>query len=247
MIEKSLEEQLTAFQEGTLSKDEFINIIKGISSLPFAQLDLDRKNRTGQAECIFGEGKTAAQIVGLSRILMKHQSPLLATRVSLEKAQIIQKELPDIQYDPQGRVLWWSPITEAKSTNEVGVVCAGTSDIPVLIECCTTLELYGHKPKRYVDIGVAGLHRLLNALPEIRKHRVLIVIAGMEGALPSVLAGLVTAPVIAVPTRIGYGANQNGITTLLAMLSSCASGIATVNIENGYGAACFAARIMDQQ
>ncbi|MEC7985234.1 MAG: nickel pincer cofactor biosynthesis protein LarB, partial [Myxococcota bacterium] len=154
--------------------------------------------------------------------------------------------IPELQYDPIGRILWWSNTNTRKTENAVAVICAGTSDLPTFEECCATLKLYGHHPKRYIDIGVAGLHRMLQALPEIRKHRVLIVIAGMEGALPSVLAGLVTAPVIAVPTNIGYGANQDGITTLLAMLSSCASGIATVNIGNGYGAACVAARILEQ-
>ena len=218
----------------------------GISPLSFAQVDVNRKQRTGQAECIFGEGKSAEQIILISQTLIKHQCPMLATRVSAEKGQKVLQALPELQYDPIGEILWWSDEDKYKTEEEVAVICAGTSDLPTLRECCITLKLYGHRPKSYVDIGVAGLHRLLQALPAIRKHKVLIVIAGMEGALPSVLAGLVSAPVLAVPTNVGYGANLSGITPLLAMLSSCASGVATVNIGNGYGAACVASRILEQ-
>ena len=245
MMPSKIERLLQEFQQGKHSISEVLQSIEGISRLSYAQLDIDRQKRTGQAECIFGENKTADQIAGLCQKLIEVAQPILVTRVDKEKAEEVQKKIPIIKYDTYGRVLYLPPTTPPKSQDAIAVICAGTSDLPVAQECVRTLEINGHLPARYTDIGIAGLHRLLHALPNIKSHRILIVIAGMEGALPSVLAGLTKHPIIAVPTSVGYGAHQQGMTTLHAMLSSCASGLTVVNIDNGYGSACAAIRIIE--
>ena len=243
----TIESLLNDYHDGTISKEELQQKITGIQKLPFAQVDIDRKQRTGQAECIFGQGKTPTQIISICQTLFKHNQPILVTRVSKEKAQSVCNSLSFLDFDEMGQTLYFVPKTEEpKTTNRIAVICAGTSDLPVAKECIATLIVNGHIPATITDIGVAGLHRLLQALPTIKSYDTLIVIAGMEGALPSVIAGLTSLPIIAVPTSIGYGAHQNGITTLHAMLSSCASGLTVVNIDNGYGAACAGIRIMEQ-
>ena len=242
----SIDTLLDQFKNGTLSTDEFKHLILGIEKLSFAQVDIDRKERTGQAECIFGEGKTADQISAIASVLYAQEQPILVTRVTKNKALTIRQSLPYLLYNKQGKTLSWRPDTPIRSQDRVCVICAGTSDLPVAQECIASLAVNGHIPATQTDIGVAGLHRLLNALPTIKQYDILIVIAGMEGALPSVIAGLCPQPIIAVPTSVGYGAHQNGMTTLHAMLSSCASGLTVVNIDNGYGAACSAIRILER-
>lgn len=245
-MSRSIEKLLAEFQRGTINKNELVQHLRGISDISFAQVDLARKERTGQAECIFGENKTAEQIIAISSVLYKNKQPVLVTRISSQKAEKICASLTYLTYDHLGKTLSWLPQSSPKTTHRVGVICAGTSDLFVANECITTLTVNGHIPSLHIDIGVAGLHRLLHSLPALQKYDILIVIAGMEGALPSVIAGLCPQPIIAVPTSVGYGSHQNGMTTLHAMLCSCASGITVVNIDNGYGAACAAARFLDK-
>jgi NCAIR mutase (PurE)-related protein len=186
-------------------------------------------------------------MIAICSALHEQNQPILVTRVSATKAKEVCTALPILTHDSIGNTLSWMPSSaKSKSQARICVVCAGTSDLSVAQECITTLKVNGHIPATQTDIGVAGLHRLLNALPTLKQYDILIVIAGMEGALPSVIAGLIAQPIIAVPTSVGYGAHQNGMTTLHAMLSSCASGLSVVNIDNGYGAACAAIRILDR-
>ena len=245
-MHKTIESLLNDYHNGLIDREELQRQLTGIQKLPFAQVDIDRQRRTGQAECIFGQGKVPEHIISICQTLFSQQQPILVTRVDQVKADVVCATLPFLTYDPIGQTLTYLPeATPIKSTHRLAVICAGTSDLPVAKECIATLTVNGHLPTTITDIGVAGLHRLLNALPKIKNHDLLIVIAGMEGALPSVIAGLTSIPIIAVPTSIGYGAHQNGMTTLHAMLSSCASGLTVVNIDNGYGAACAAIRVMD--
>ena len=245
-MHKTIDSLLNEYENGSIDRNELTQQIKGIQQLPFAQVDIDRQQRTGQAECIFGEGKTPEHIVSICKTLIHQNQPILVTRVDDEKAKLICSTLPTLQHDPLGRTITQVAKSKiVKTTNRVAVICAGTSDLPVAKECIATLEVNGHVPTSITDIGVAGLHRLLHSLPSIKEHELLIVIAGMEGALPSVIAGLTSIPIIAVPTSVGYGVHQNGLTPLHAMLTSCASGLTVVNIDNGYGAACAAIRILD--
>lgn len=245
-MHNTIESLLNDYHNGRIDREELQQRLIGIQQLPFAQVDIDRQRRTGQAECIFGQGKTPEHIISICQALTDQDQPILVTRVDKNKASAICEALTYLTYDPMGKTLTFVPDnTPTKSTNRIAVICAGTSDLHVAKECIATLSTNGHIPTIVTDVGVAGLHRLLNVLPEIKKHDLLIVIAGMEGALPSVIAGLTSIPIIAVPTSVGYGAHQNGMTTLHAMLSSCASGLTVVNIDNGYGAACAAIRVVD--
>ncbi len=210
----------------------------------FAELDLDREKRCGFPEFIFGAGKTPGQIAAIMKQLREAGKPVLATRLKPEAIPVIRREIPDAEIHEAARTaLIREHILPRKGT--VAVVCAGTSDLPVADEACDTLEICGYTCDRVTDVGVAGIHRLLKRVEQLRRSDVIIAIAGMEGALPSVLAGLVAVPVIAVPTSVGYGASFGGVTALLAMLNSCASGVTVVNIDNGFGAACAAARILN--
>ena len=202
----------------------------------FANLDLDRFRRRGIPEVIFGEPKSAEQILELMRRLNAAGQNAFATRVSLDKARFVQEALPDAQYHETARILTRDVAGLPACHGRVAVVAAGTADIPVAEEAAVTAERMGAPVTRIWDVGVAGLHRLLAKLPALADMDVIIAVAGMEGALVSVVAGLVPCPVIAVPTSIGYGANLQGVTTALAMLTSCASGVTVVNIDNGFGA-----------
>lgn len=212
----------------------------------FAVIDDGRAARTGSAEVVFGEGKTPEQLVVLLRHLEAREGRALATRISPEKARRVQEELPACRYDEVSRLLWLgeAPSVSADAPVDVAVVCAGTSDLPVAEEAAQCCAWLGLRLVRVHDVGVAGLHRLMRRIDEIRRARVVIVVAGMEGALPSVIAGLVPAPVVGVPTSVGYGAHLAGLTPLLAMVNACATGIAVVNVDNGFGAAQFAARVI---
>ncbi|MCZ8513779.1 nickel pincer cofactor biosynthesis protein LarB [Paenibacillus filicis] len=215
-------------------------------TLGYAQLDVDRAARTGFPEVIFGEGKTAEQIAAIFQRLMNHTDRVLATRVSPDKAAYVLKQVPAAEYRPDARaVLWLRPGLAAPATDDgyIAVVCAGTSDVPVAEEAAVTAESMGCRVERVFDVGVAGIHRLFRRLPVIRGANAIVVAAGMEGALASVLGGLVSVPVIAVPTSIGYGASFQGIAALLSMLNACAPGISVVNIDNGFGAGYNAALI----
>lgn len=206
-------------------------------------IDHHRALRTGLVEAVYGEGKTAAQIVAAMRAIADRDQPAIATRVSDELAEAVRAELPDVRYERVARMLRLGPDAPARE-GEVSVVCAGTTDVPVAEEAALTLSAHGLTPGRVRDVGVAGVHRLLARRAELDAADVLVVVAGMEGALPSVVAGLVRRPVIAVPTSVGYGASLGGLTAMLAMLTSCAPGVTVVNVDNGFGAACAALRIL---
>ena len=215
-------------------------------------LDLERETRTGAAEVVFGQNKSAEQIVEIGTALLNAGQNLLATRIDADKAELVLEGLAglsaslnsSISYNEAARAIVCRPFeTPEKVTTSVAVVSAGTSDGPVAEEAALTCEFLGNPVLRINDVGVAGLHRLLSRIEEIRSARVIIVVAGMEGALPSVLGGLVDKPVIAVPTSVGYGASFGGLSALLGMLNTCASGVSVVNIDNGFGAGYMASMI----
>lgn len=204
--------------------------------LGFAQLDLERESRTGFPEVIYGEGKTAEQLLAIFEKLYENGNIVLATRVSPDKAEPVISQFPQAIYDSRGRTLVIGKPDQPLYPGYVAIVCAGTSDLPVALEAEVTVQALGSRTVLISDVGVAGLHRLIDKIELIRQANVIIVIAGMEGALPSVVGGLVSKPIIAVPTSVGYGTSYNGLSALLGMLNSCASGISVVNIDNGYGA-----------
>jgi NCAIR mutase (PurE)-related protein len=208
-------------------------------------VDHQRQLRTGIPEVIYGASKTADQIAVIGRSMLEKGGPVIATRVDQEKAAEVQKLVPELTYLSQARLLTANnaAIRPEDYRGYTLVACAGTSDIPVAEEARQTLAALGHPTEKLYDAGVAGLHRLLGKQTLLYKASTIIVVAGMEGALPSVLAGLVSCPVIAVPTSVGYGASFGGIAALLGMLNSCAPGVAVVNIDNGFGAACMAESI----
>ncbi len=209
-----------------------------------ARIDTHRAVRHGIPEVVYGAEKTVAQIVDVARTLREADQPVLVTRVTPEKASEVAEALPDAEYDAAARVLWVGPAEVAiQGKGTVVVVSAGTADLPVAAEAQQVARRLGNKVELLQDVGVAGLHRLLSATELLRSARVLIVVAGMEGALPSVVGGLVDKPVIAVPTSVGYGASLGGVAALLGMLTSCASNVTVVNIDNGFGAAYVATLI----
>jgi NCAIR mutase (PurE)-related protein len=211
---------------------------------PHARVDTHRALRSGIPEVIFGPGKTPEQVVGIARALRTEGQPVLATRVEPGQAEAVLAALPDGDYDPDARLLWFGPAeAELRGRGTIAVVAAGTADLPVAREAAGVARRLGNKVELLADVGVAGLHRLLAASELLRSARVLIVVAGMEGALPSVVGGLVDKPVIAVPTSVGYGASFGGVSALLGMLTSCASNVTVVNIDNGFGAAYVATLI----
>ena len=211
--------------------------------LGYARLDTDRLERTGDAEVVYGAGKTPSQVVELLRTLHETHpgNAILATRLTEEAQAAVSAALPDAVVDPIGRtaVLGSAPVLRGT----VGVVAAGTSDAPVAAEAATTVQVFGSSVDLITDVGVAGLHRIMAVRERLDAADCLIVVAGMEGALPSVVGGLVGVPLVAVPTSVGYGASFGGVAALLGMLNSCAPGVTVVNIDNGFGAGVFAARV----
>ncbi|MCM3790094.1 nickel pincer cofactor biosynthesis protein LarB [Domibacillus indicus] len=231
-----IDDILARVESGTLTAAEAKEKLASYEDLGFVKIDHHRHKRQGVPEIIFGEGKTAEQILAIIKSLKGRGHEVLATRVSEEKAAFILNELPDLSYNEIAQTL--SFVTKKPSGEGfIAIICAGTSDLPVAEEAAVTAETLGVPVRRFYDVGVAGLHRLLDHISEIREAAVSVCVAGMEGALPSVLGGLVENPIIAVPTSIGYGANFNGLSALLSMLNSCASGVSVVNIDNGFGAA----------
>jgi NCAIR mutase (PurE)-related protein len=211
--------------------------------LGFARVDTHRHLRQGFPEVILGLGKTPAQIAAVAQRIVASGQSLLVTRASPEAWEAVRLVTPAATYHDEARAITLTQGDIAQGIGTVLIACAGTSDLPVAEEAAVTAEIMGNAVDRLYDVGVAGLHRLLHEHERLRRARVLIVVAGMEGALPSVIGGLVKVPVIAVPTSVGYGASYQGIAALLGMLNSCASGVAVVNIDNGFGAACLASRI----
>ena len=237
---------LERVQEGKVKVEKALQELK---TLPFeeigcATIDHHRSLRQGAPETIFGEGKTAAQMLSIMKKMQEKKNNILVTRLDRVKAMSIKRAFPRAQYYPQSRALTLlSHPIKMVGKGTILVVCAGTSDIPVAEEAMVTARMMGNRVEHLYDVGVAGIHRLMSRRERLMAAHVLIVVAGMEGALPSVVGGLVDRPVIAVPTSVGYGSNFGGITALLAMLNSCASGICVVNIDNGYGAAFAASAI----
>ena len=214
--------------------------------LHFAKPDYDRQHRRGMPEVIYGAGKTPAQIAAIMRALNAAGQNAFATRVTPEQAAAVCAELPGVIYLEEARILTCDVVPLPERKGKVAILCAGTSDLPVAEEAAITAERLGANVERIYDVGVAGLHRLISRLERFADARAIVVVAGMEGALPSVVGGLTDKPVIAVPTSVGYGASFQGVAALLGMLNSCASGVTVVNIDNGFGAGVAAALINRQ-
>jgi hypothetical protein len=208
-----------------------------------ADLDFDRAKRRGYPEAVYCESKTPVQLRLIAAAVRERSSRTLFTRASPEQAEAVLAELPDAGRDEESRLLWWPPEPPAETGGLVVIAAAGTSDLPVAREAQLVARFLGRRTELVADVGVAGLHRILNRLELLRSAAAIVVVAGMDGALPSVVAGLVAAPVVAVPTSVGYGAAFEGLAALLTMLNSCAPGVAVVNIDNGYGAGHLAAQI----
>lgn len=245
MDQKELYNILKAVSEGGMSPETAVLKFRQapFEDIGFANVDFHRSLRQGVNEVIFGEGKTPEQIKGIINTMKSGGcSRILITRLSEEKAGIISEDT-DIIYNPAARTAVTGDFPEPDGTGTVLVMTAGTSDIPVAEEAAVTAEFLGNRVERIYDVGVAGIHRLLSHTDKIMKASVIIAIAGMEGALASVVGGLADCPVIAVPTSVGYGASFGGVTALLSMLNSCASGVSVVNIDNGFGAAYQASMI----
>lgn len=224
--------------------------VQKISDMPvidagIAHFDGHRPLRNGFSEVIYGEGKSYEQIKTILSVLIPRGLNILGTRVNEAKGARLVEDFKKVNFDPLSSTFRIIQKPIDKLEGSIAICCAGTSDIPIAEEAFRTIEFFGALPKKYYDVGVAGLHRLLNEATEVKKSDVIIVIAGMEGALPSVVGGMFFQPIIAVPTSVGYGASFKGITALMSMLSSCAEGISVVNIDNGFGAACSALRILN--
>ncbi|QIL51135.1 nickel pincer cofactor biosynthesis protein LarB [Weissella coleopterorum] len=233
--------QAVAAQEIDVDQAQKKILNQGFTELDFAKIDFDRQKRTGYPEVIYGAGKTVTELKKIIFAMLEQNLPILVTRVDAMKAAILGEQFPTLHYNARAEVLATKPAQEL--VGKIAIVTAGTSDLKVAEEAAETALFLGNQVNRIYDVGVAGIHRLFARLDEIRAAQVVIVIAGMEGALASVVGGLVAKPVIAVPTSIGYGSNFGGMTALLTMLNSCASGITVVNIDNGFGAAYSASMI----
>ncbi|WP_136808023.1 nickel pincer cofactor biosynthesis protein LarB [Desulfosediminicola flagellatus] len=244
MDTETLKELLTQVQQGNCLVDDAVDKLRHLpsESVVDACIDHQRSLRTGIPEVIYGASKTSEQIITIAEAMLRQSGPVLATRVCTDKADTVLKALPQLKYNQDAQMLYYQPPEKAfqYKRGTILVISAGTSDNGVAEEASLTAECFGNTVSRLYDAGVAGLHRLLSRQNLLHEATVIIVVAGMEGALPSVVGGLVSCPVIAVPTSVGYGASFGGIAALLGMLNSCAPGMAVVNIDNGFGAACMA-------
>lgn len=244
-MKKYYENILKKVYEHQLSPEEAIEHLKDYpyQDLEFAKIDHHRELRKGIPEIIYGLGKTGPQILKIGREIIRKGGNLLVTRVEPDVHRALKGKIPGAVYNPAARTITMKQTEAARGKGKIVVMTAGTSDIPVAEEAFVTCDILGNETERVYDVGVAGLHRLFGEFERIKQARVVITVAGMEGALPSVVAGLVSVPVIAVPTSIGYGASFKGLAALLAMLNSCSGGVAVVNIDNGFGAALLASSI----
>ena len=246
MSPERLEKLLEQVAAGDLSARDAVEQLR---ELPFTELshttlDTHRELRQGTPETVYGAGKSAEQLIEILSVLVQTHQRALATRVNRRKARHVLEALPEARYNSLSRLLTVGEPPVPPAQPHAVVACAGTSDLPVAEEASQTLEFLGHRVERITDVGVAGIHRLFSKLDKLRSAQVILSVAGMEGALTSVIGGLVSAPVIGVPTNVGYGVSRGGETALHAMLSSCASGVAVVNIDNGFGAAMVAHSIL---
>jgi hypothetical protein len=247
MDHRQLIDLLSSVKNGSLSVQQAAGQLEDFPSerITDACIDHHRAIRTGVPEVIFGESKTAEQISTIASTILATGAVLIATRIDAEKAEEVQATIPGLTYHSKARLLTGNQkkLSPSEYHGSIAILCAGTSDIPIAEEAKLTASSLGHPVESAYDVGVAGLHRLFNHYDLLRSASVIIVVAGMEGALPSVVGGLVGCPVIGVPTSIGYGTAFGGITALLGMLNSCVPGLAVVNIDNGFGAGCLAASI----
>lgn len=247
MNEQSLTALLQQVQTGAMNVGQALAQLRllPVEILESARLDHHRMLRTGLPEAVFGENKSVDQLIEILTALLRTEMVVLATRVSPEKAELISTHLDGLTYHPTASILTGNDqyIPEDTSDGTIIIVTAGTSDLPVAEEARITLKWFGHPVTTIYDAGVAGIHRILAHSTLLQQAKVIIVVAGMEGALPSVVAGMTGAPVIGVPTSVGYGTGSGGYSALLGMLNSCSPGLAVVNIDNGFGAACMAAAI----
>ena len=248
MTEREIRALLTKYKQGSMSEQE---AVKAICDAPFedmryAEVDHAREIRQGFPEVIYGESKTKEQVLGIMQSLCAHsEGNVMATRCSAEQYAYVRAAMPEAKYDEAARIIYLDRDTRIQrdAQHEILVLTAGTSDIPVAREAELTAYLWGNTVRSFYDCGVAGIHRLFAHIKDIERSNVIVVVAGMEGALASVVGGLTNKPVIAVPTSIGYGASLHGLSALLSMLNSCAAGVSVVNIDNGFGAGVLASKI----
>jgi len=247
MDRKNLKKLLNSYKKGIISEKGLLEKLKiyPYLDMDFAKLDTHRGIRFGFPEVVYAPGKTVQQIVRIVKAILETHSNFIVTRVTPEQAEKIREEIPGILYHGSCGIMTMKNGRKSAGRKYVAVVSAGTADIPVAEEAATVLEILGDRVERLYDVGVAGLHRLLDRAEVLNKAECLIVVAGMEGALPSVVGGIVSRPVIAVPTSVGYGTNFAGVAPLLTMLNSCAPNVAVVNIDNGFGAAFFAHLVLN--
>ncbi len=236
---------LELFKSGELKQEDVTEklLSRGVEELGFAAIDTDRTKRTGIPEVIYAAGKTADQVAEIAERMVERGIPVLVTRAGREVYDTVRRKIPEAVYHEQAKAIIYQPEKTKPTESYIAIVTAGTSDIPVAEEAGITAEFLGNRVERIYDVGVAGIHRLFHRMELIRGARVIIVVAGMEGALASVVGGMVDKPVIGVPCSTGYGANFGGVSALLSMLNSCATGVSVVNIDNGFGAACQASLI----
>ena len=236
---------LEQFRAGQVSLEDTLKSFQAapVVDLGFAAVDTHRALRKGFPEVVYGAGKTPEQVVAIAEKIVGADSRVLVTRVTADHARVFRERFPDSTHHKVARALTLERTPLPKRPGVIAVIAAGTSDLPVAEEAALTADFMGNEVKRIYDVGVAGLHRLLARLPEIQSANVVIVVAGMEAALPSVIGGLIGKPLIGVPTSVGYGTHFGGLTALLGMLNSCASGLTVVNIDNGFGAAYAASQI----
>lgn len=239
MCQQSIEKLLEGVKNGTISVEDAMQKMKALpfEDVDFAKIDHHRSIRQGYPEVIYGESKTPEQIEQITQKLLEKGNNILVTRANEEAYQAVLRIAPEARYNKIGRTITIQKEAMPRPASYIAIIAAGTSDLYVVEEAYETASILGNEVRKIVDVGVAGIHRLFAHLEEIQKAKVIIVIAGMEGALASVIGGLVDKPVIAVPTSVGYGASFGGVAALLSMLNSCASGVSVVNIDNGFGAA----------
>lgn len=243
MDKKTLIKQI---KDGTISEEDALKILedKGYADVgENVKIDFSRRERRGFPEAIYCASKDDDSLIQIFKAFYERGESVIGTRASKSQYQIVKKTIPDVEYSDLAKIISLDYSKESDKIGEIAVVSAGTSDLPISLEAEITARFLGARVKAYRDVGVAGVHRLLDKTEEIKKANVIIAIAGMEAALATVLAGLVDKPIIAVPTSVGYGANLGGITALLSMINSCAEGVSVVNIDNGYGAAYQACQI----
>lgn len=231
-------EMLEQVKNGSLPVDDALNILKELpyTDLGYAKIDNHRELRVGYPEVIYCSGKSIEQLKEIIRFMNTKETNFMGTRASLEAFKAVKEVCPEAEYNETAKIIYIKKREIQQTESYIAVVTAGTSDIPVAEEAAFTAEFFGSKTIRIFDVGVAGIHRLFHRISEIRGAKAIVVVAGMEGALASVIGGLVDKPVVAVPTSIGYGASFGGLSALLTMLNSCASGVSVVNIDNGFGA-----------